>query len=378
MEVALELGPTGTDGGTYRKFEIQVGMIEATWPDVRMTDDLLEAKKNDPSKKFRLLECLYIDFDTEQIFYDILLIGQGDTHERIVERDLRRNPYVIGRMMRAANEANGRGPVLDALPDAKTINKLVELTLKNATLAVSGVYTVVDDGVVNPENVKISPLSFIPVARNSGHPAGPSIAPLGRSGDFDVSYLEQQRLVDAIKKTMMDNELPPLTGQPRTAAEIISRIRQFADDQGATFGRITRDVVAPLWANTDDILTHDWGILEPIVGPEGEPLALDGESLTIKVTSPLAQQQNLNEVESLTQAIEISRALFGPQATAMNYKMEEIPAWIGRKLGVDEDLINDDVTRQKGFDAAAQAVAEVEGNNPGAGLGLVNQSLQGQ
>ena len=375
MEVALEIGPNGSDGGVFRKFELPVGVIEATWPDAKITKDMEQAKKEDQSKKFQLVEALYVDYDTDKIYYDILVQNGDNMNDRIVEREMRRNPYVIGRMLRAANEANGRGVILDALPDAKTLNKLVELVLKNATLAVSGVYTVVDDGVVNPENVKISPLSFIPVARNAGHPAGPSIAPLGRSGDFNVAQLEQERLQDSIKKTMMDNELPPLTGQPRTAAEIISRIRQFADDQGATFGRITRDVVTPIWANTDDILTHDWGILEPLVGPNGEPLELDGESLTLTITSPLAQQQNLNEVENVTQAIEISRALFGPEITAMNYNMEEIPAWIGRKLGVDEDLIADDTTRKKAVQNATSAIAEVEGNNPGAGIGLVNQSL---
>ena len=377
MEVALEIGPNGSDGGVYREFTLPVNVISATWPDVKMTQDMEEAKREDGSKKFKLLEALYRDYDTDKIYYDVLVYGENDTNgKKIVERELRRNPYVIGRMMRAANEANGRGYVLDALPDAKTVNKLIELTLKNATLAVSGVYTVVDDGVVNPETVKISPLSFIPVARNSGHPAGPSISPLPRSGDFNISHIEQERLQDAIKKTMMDNELPPLTGQPRTAAEIISRVRQFADDQGAVYGRVVRDVVTPIWANTDDILTYDWNILEPLTGPEGEPLALDGESLSIKITSPLAQQQNLNEVENLTQAIEISRALFGPEVTAMNFKMEEIPAYIGRKLGVDEDLIEDENKRKQAVSQAGQVVAEIEGNNPGAGIGLVNQSLQ--
>lgn len=378
LEVALEIGPNGSDGGVYRRFEIPVGVIQASWPDAELTKDMEEAKKEDPSKKFTLVEALYIDYDTEKIYYDVLVKSGDNMNDRIVERDMRRNPYIIGRMMRAANEANGRGPVLDALPDAKTINKLVELTLKNATLAVSGVFTVVDDGVVNPENVQISPLSFIPVARNSGHPAGPSIAPLGRSGDFNVSYLEQERLQDSIKKTMMDNELPPLTGQPRTAAEIISRVRQFADDQGATFGRITRDVVTPIWSNTDDILTHDWGILEPILGPNGEVLTLDGESLSLTITSPLAQQQNLNEIENLTQAIEISRALFGPQITALNFKLNEIPAYIARKLGVDEDLIADQTDRDQAFENVTELVAGIESNNPGAGLGLVTQALQGQ
>lgn len=373
MEVAIEIGPHGTNGGVFRKFSLAAGLIEATWPDAKLTKDMQDAKQNDESKKFQLIEALYHDYDTDEIFYDVLLT---EGNSRIVERKLRRFPYIIGRMMRAANEANGRGPVLDALPDAKTINKLVELTLKNATLAVSGVYTVVDDGVINPENVQISPLSFIPVARNAGHPAGPSIAPLGRSGDFDVSYLEQERLQDSIRKTMMDNELPPLTGQPRTAAEIISRLRQFADDHGATYGRIVRDVVTPTVANTLDILAHDWGMIEMPVDPQGKPMSIDGENLSLTITSPLAQQQQLNEIENITQAIEISRALFGPQITALSFKLQEIPAHIARKLGVDEDLIADETTRAKAFENATELVAGVESNNPGSGLGLVNQALQ--
>lgn len=378
LEVAIELGPYGSDGGVYRKFELAVGIIEATWPDAKLTKEMEEAKKDDPSKKFYLLEALYIDFDTEKIHYDVLIEKDGSAKSRLVSRELRRNPYIIGRMMRAANEANGRGPVLDALPDAKTINKLVELTLKNASLAVSGVYTVVDDGVVNPDNVQISPLSFIPVARNHGHPAGPSISPLGRSGDFDVSYLEQERLQNSIRKTMMDNDLPPLTGQPRTAAEIISRIRQFADDQGATFGRITRDVVTPLVANTIDILAHDWGMIEMPTMPDGEPMNIDGDNLTLTITSPLAQQQNLNEIENLTQAIEISRTLFGPQLTAVAFKSNEVPEYIARKLGVDEDLIEDPDKRDGAIEGALNQVAEIDGNTPGAGLGIVNNALQSQ
>lgn len=376
LEVAVELGPNASDGGVYREFKVPAGVIEATWPDAKLSKEMIEAKKEDPSKKFTLIEALYIDYDTEEVYYDVLVKAGDKMDERIVERTLRRNPYIIGRIMRSANEANGRGPVLDALPDAKTLNKVIELVLKNATLAVSGVFTVVDDGVVNPANVNISPLSFIPVARNSGHPAGASIEPLGRSGDFSVAELVKEELQDSIKQTMMNNDLPDLSGQPRTAAEIIARMRQFADDLGATFGRITRDVVTPIWANTDDILTHDWGILDPLVGPDGEPLTYDGESLTLKITSPLAQQQNLNEVEAVTQSMEISRALFGPQITAMNYKMEEAPAWIARKLGVPEELLADKEVREKSFQDVGQVIADIEGNKPGEGLGLVNQALQ--
>ena len=376
-EVAIELGADGSDAGKYRKFSLPVALIKPTWKDAKLTKEMQSALKDDDSKAFELLECLYIDHESGKIYYDILTNNANDAaSERIVERELRRDPYVVGRLMRAPNEANGRGVVLDALPDAKTANKLVELTLKNATLAVSGVFTVVDDGVINPDNVQISPLSFIPVARNAGHPSGPSIAPLGRSGDFNVGFLQQDRLEDNIRKIMMDNDLPALTGQPRTAAEIIARIRQYADDHGATYGRMARDVVTPIVRDTLDILSYDWGLFEMPKGPDGQPLTIDGESLSLTVTSPLAQQQNLNEIENLSQSIEISRALFGPEVTAMTFKLQEIPAYIARKLGVDEDLIAPDTEREEAFDKVGTQIAEIESNNPGSGLGLATGVLK--
>jgi hypothetical protein len=40
--------------------------------------------------------------------------------------------------MKVAGEIYGRGPLLTALPDIKTLNKTLELLLKNASLAVAG------------------------------------------------------------------------------------------------------------------------------------------------------------------------------------------------------------------------------------------------
>lgn len=53
---------------------------------------------------------------------------EGD--DRLVHRQLKSFPWVISRYMKASNERYGRGPVLYALPDIKTLNKVVELTLK--------------------------------------------------------------------------------------------------------------------------------------------------------------------------------------------------------------------------------------------------------
>ena len=40
---------------------------------------------------------------------------------------------------------------------------LLSILLKNASLAISGIYTAADDGVLNPNNIKITPGAIIPV-----------------------------------------------------------------------------------------------------------------------------------------------------------------------------------------------------------------------
>jgi hypothetical protein len=102
------------------------------------------------------------------------------------------SPWVISRYMKVSGEVYGRGPLLTALPDIKTLNKTLELLLKNASLAVSGAYTAADDGVLNPQTVKIVPGAIIPVARNGG-PQGDSLKPLPRSGDLQRESDRDQR-----------------------------------------------------------------------------------------------------------------------------------------------------------------------------------------
>ena len=61
----------------------------------------------------------------------------------------------------------GRSPVMKALPDIKTANKVVELILKNTTIAVASIWQADDDGVLNLANIKLVPGTIIPKAVGS-------------------------------------------------------------------------------------------------------------------------------------------------------------------------------------------------------------------
>jgi hypothetical protein len=54
------------------------------------------------------------------------------------------------------------------LADAKTLNKVKELLLRNAALAVSGVWMARNDGVINANSVRIFPGAVLPVRSTAG------------------------------------------------------------------------------------------------------------------------------------------------------------------------------------------------------------------
>ena len=67
------------------------------------------------------------------------------------------NPFICFRWSKCAGEVYGRGPLINALSAIKTTNLTIELILENAQMAISGVYQMEDDGVINPDTIQLSP-----------------------------------------------------------------------------------------------------------------------------------------------------------------------------------------------------------------------------
>jgi hypothetical protein len=365
-QVAFGEGPNGTVGDKFRKFLLPGNLITATWRNAKLPETVQKEIADDPDKKYEVIECIYTDYDSGKVYHDVVLSKEK---ARIVENNLRMDRFIVGRLDRSPDEVQGRGPVLDGLSDIKTINKLVELVLKNATLAVSGPYTVVDDGIVNPDNIIIGPMRMIAVARNPGHTMGASIAPLERSGDFNIAFMEYERLQNSIKAALLDEQLPSLEGQPRTAAEILARVRSYVEDTGSFYSRTKSEVIIPTTQNVLDILAHDWQMIDPVI--------IDGHKIVLEITSPLAMQRNIQEVEAVVQGMEISKSMFGPEQTAMVFKTEEIIPWIARKLNVPEILLMDKTDQEAIREGAAGALTSLEQVEPGAGLNVFQQAVRG-
>jgi len=322
--VALEEGPNGTVDNVYRKYKIRAEAISRQFPDAVLPDSLQRLINDKPQETVELIEATIIDPERKDYCYHVIY---EKTKEELLMRRMDTTPWVVSRYMKVAGEDFGRGPLVSAIPDIKTLNKTLELLLKNASIACAGVYTAADDGVINPANIRITPGSIIPVARNGG-PQGASLAPLPRSGDFNVSQIVINDLRMSIKKTLLDDTLPPDNMSARSATEIVERMKELAQNMGSAFGRLITETMTPIVAKVLNIMDKK-GLIEL-------PLKVNGLEVKIVPISPLAKAQNLEEINEIMQFVQIAGSL-GPGGIA-EMKPDLIATYIGDKLGIPSNL----------------------------------------
>ena len=353
--IALEEGPNGTVDNVYRKYKVRAEALPRQYPDIELNDQLQRLIENKPQEMVELIEAVILDPERKDYCYHII---HEKTRDELVFRRMDTTPWIVARYMKIPGEVFGRGPLVSSLPDVKTLNKTLELLLKNASIACAGVYTAADDGVINPSNIRITPGSIIPVARNGG-PQGASLAPLPRSGDFNVSQIVINDLRMNIKKTLLDDTLPPDNMSARSATEIVERMKELAQNLGAAFGRLITETMVPIIQRVLFIMDEK-GLIQL-------PLKVNGLEVKVTPVSPLAKAQNLEEINEVMQFFQIANSL-GPGGVA-ELKPDAIASFIGDKLGVPTTLRNSPEEKQAIVQQSmamfnAQANAAMQGQTP--------------
>lgn len=348
VQVAIDEGPFGTVDGVFRRFKCKVRNITRMWKDADVPEELtIKETDADPEREVDLIEATYFDEATDKYIYQVIWKGgekdKASEAAELVNRSFSDHPWIITRWIKAPGEVWGRGPLLIALPDIKTLNKVKELVLKNASLAIAGVWAATDDGVINTNTIKITPGAVIPVGAQG------NLEPLEFGGRFDVASLIIEDLQNSIKTMLFDRSLPPETGGVRSATEIIARVKELQQDIGAPFGRMMAEMVRPLIQRCLSIL-HKKGILQ-------QEVKVNGLGVKISVTSPLARLQSLSDLEAVVQWLQISGGVTGQQGVALGAKIEDVTAWIGEKLGVPQELIRSVEERKQLQQIAGQAAA---------------------
>lgn len=316
LQLWVERDAFGGVGAVFHRPKIRAGDLMVKWPKAKITNpDLLQLIEKDPQKEVEVVCCTYRDWTitTEEVnklcvivktfedpIYEEVFTGEGS------------NPWIIGGWSRSAGETYSRGPLLNALPAIRTLNLTVQLILENAELAISGMWQGDDDGVLNPDTIRLVPGTIIPKA-----PGSSGLQPLETPGRFDVADMIIEKMQHNVRKALYNETLGPREGTPPSATEVSERMADLARQIGSPYGRIMSDIIEPTVRRVLFIRRKQGAIKIP---------RISGRFITIRATAALAKAQRFDDINNERYFYQTMAGLFGPQMLALVAKPEEVSA----------------------------------------------------
>lgn len=326
-EIAIEESSDGRIDTTFRCSQMTVEGIRSRFPECEIPEAYLERSRDDNDYKVRIVEAV-IPRNGGASGYDYIAFAwDEDTggRESFVLKDgiFETSPFINFRWLKAPGEIYGRSPVMKALPDIKTANKVVELILKNASISVTGIWQADDDGILNPANIKLVPGAIIPKAVGSK-----GLTPLEAPGKFDISQLVLEDLRKRINHALLADRLAQIDSPSMTATEVLERSAEMARILGASFGRLQSELLTPLLKRAFSILRRRGDV---------KNFDLDGKIVDLQYKSPLALAQARKDIGNISEWINLVAALGTDGMNAVDFF--ETAKWLGKTLSVPANLI---------------------------------------
>lgn len=328
-EIALEQSASGKIDITYRCSQTTLAEIDKRFPESEIPSDFYARARNNDEYKLKLLEVVSPrQMSNGESGYDYVVVtwdeNEGENKNVLLKKGFfETSPFINFRWLKAPGEVYGRSPVMKALPDIKTINKVVELILKNASISVTGIWQAEDDGILNPANIKLVPGAIIPKAVGSK-----GLTPLEAPGKFDISQIVLEDLRKRINHAMLADRLAQISLPTMTATEVLERSAEVARILGATFGRLQSELLTPLLKRAFYILRRRGDIMN---------FDLDGKIVDLQYKSPLALSQARKDVVNVSEWLRLVGDLGVDGSSAINHF--EAAKWLGRTLSIPSNLM---------------------------------------
>lgn len=210
---------------------------------------------------------------------------------------------IVFRWSKGSGEGWGRGPAVRLLPSIRKVNFAEQALLDHTEWALAGIWQVEDDGVINPETVRLDPGSMVTVAMGSS-----GLKNVGPSGNFDVAGFMLENARKSIRMGFYNDELGDPNKSPKTATEIDARVATRARRIGTPMIRTILEFVMPSVARFVHILKGRGLVKLPTI---------DGKKISLLPTSPLAQAQRFEEMNIKMAFAERVGATFGREGVAL-------------------------------------------------------------
>jgi len=214
-------------------------------------------------------------------------------------------PYVIPRYLKASTEIYGRSPAMNALPDVKVLNKMVETSLKAAAKQVDPPLLVPDDSMLSPIRMSAGSLNYY----RSGSRDRIETLQIGQATSATLNQENQRR--EAIAKMFHVDQLVVSTNRTMTATEVIQRNEEKMRILGPVLGRLQSELLQPMILRVFNIMLRNRLFLQA-------PEILANQEVDIEYVSPMALAQRSQELQNLMRGLEMF-AQISPLAPVQDY-----------------------------------------------------------
>lgn len=274
----------------------------------KMSEKIQQAFKEKPHDRFEFLHCIYPRkvmpgyLSTRLPYASVYLDCQ--TKAIVQEGGYHEMPVMVVRWEVEEGEVYGKGPGYVALPDIRSLNKLKELGLQAATLAVRPPLQVPHDGVVGGQ------IRLTPAAQNTVMGDG-EIKPIALGGDVHQEVIRVEDLRNAIKSVFYRDLVALPDKNYMTATEIIKQLDLIHRELGPTIGQIESDLLNPLIDRCFALMFRAGSFLPP-------PAELAGAELDIEYEGPLARAQRSGDFTALQEGLAIAAGISQYDEEAMD------------------------------------------------------------
>jgi hypothetical protein len=335
--VILDTGPDDRIDHVFReRKQIRFDQLPMLYPKGNFNPELQALINNKSDQTTTVLEIVcrnYTKINEEAFLHYAICLT---TKSVLMQREMSgvgSNPFICFRWSKCAGEVYGRGPLFNALSAIKTTNLTVEMILENAQMAISGIYQMEDDGVINPDTINLVPGTIIPKAMGSA-----GLQPIQAAGSFDVAQLVLGDMRNNIKRALYNDMLGDPNRTPASATEIAERMADLSRRIGSAFGRLQVELVQPVLQRVVYILKKQGRLEVPTI---------NGREVKIRSVSPLAQAQANQDITAVSRFLELANGAFGPEAINVLINTEETAAYLAKKFGIPDNLVRDEQEREQ-------------------------------
>ena len=310
-EIYIQENKKGFVDTIYRRFKMPSQAAADKFGIENVSRDLINKARKNPFDDVQLVHVVRprLDFDPgkqdkkNMPFQSIYM--EYESGHIISIGGFKESPYVIPRYLKASTEQYGRSPGMNALPDVKVLNKMVENSLKAAAKQIDPPLLIPDDGMLAP--VRMSPGSINYYRSGSRD----RIEPLNINANNATTLNAENQRRDAIVKMFHVDQLVISENRNMTATEVLQRQEEKMRILGPVLGRLQSELLSPLIIRIFNIMLRQ-GLFQPA------PDILQSQELNIEYVSPMALAQRSQELQSIMRGLELFGSL-GQTMPVMDY-----------------------------------------------------------